>query len=83
MINEGYQTLELKHRISPTIPIKLNISYPDGPEIGTTFCDILSFFEKPILSDLMYVLLIYLMVNNTVLYRCNCAESACYGNGFI
>ena len=38
--------MELKHRISPTIPINLNISYPDGPNIGTIFYDILNFLEK-------------------------------------
>ena len=34
VINQGYGSLELKHRVSPTIPINLEISYPDGPDIG-------------------------------------------------
>lgn len=34
VINQGYGNLELRHRISPTIPIELDISYPDGPDLG-------------------------------------------------
>ena len=34
VINQGYGSLELKHRVSPTIPLELDISYPDGPDIG-------------------------------------------------
>jgi hypothetical protein len=34
VINHGYGDLELKHRISPTIPIELLVTYPDGPDIG-------------------------------------------------
>ena len=36
VINQGYGDLELKHRISPTVPIELLVTYPDGPDIGTS-----------------------------------------------
>lgn len=34
VFNNGYDTLILRHRVSPTIPVPLEITYLDGPEIG-------------------------------------------------
>jgi hypothetical protein len=34
VISNGYSSLELKHRVSPTVPIELEITYPDGPDVG-------------------------------------------------
>jgi hypothetical protein len=34
VINNGYTALALKHRISPNIPVALDISYPDGQSVG-------------------------------------------------
>lgn len=36
IINNGYDNLELKYRISPTIPLPLNITFPDGSDVGLT-----------------------------------------------
>ena len=34
VINQGYTNLELKHRVSPTVPIELDVQYPDGGDVG-------------------------------------------------
>lgn len=34
--NQGYDNIELKYRVAPTIPIPLEISFPDGNELGLT-----------------------------------------------
>lgn len=34
LFNNGYNALAIKHRISPNIPVALDISYPDGPNVG-------------------------------------------------
>lgn len=34
VINNGYTNLNLKYRVSPTVPIPLDISFPDGEELG-------------------------------------------------
>ena len=32
--NNGYNSLDIKHRVSPNIPVPLDISYPDGNSVG-------------------------------------------------
>ena len=34
--NQGYDNIELKYRISPTIPVPLDITFPGGNELGLT-----------------------------------------------
>lgn len=34
VINQGYTNLELKHRVSPTVPIELDVQFPDGADVG-------------------------------------------------
>ena len=34
LINNGYNALAIKHRVSPNIPVPLDISYPDGQSVG-------------------------------------------------
>jgi hypothetical protein len=36
VINNGYSSLELKYRVSPTISLPLEISFPDGEELSST-----------------------------------------------
>jgi hypothetical protein len=32
--NNGYGTLELRYRLSPTIPLPIEVTFPDGAEVG-------------------------------------------------
>jgi hypothetical protein len=32
--NNGYGTLELRYRLSPSIPVPVDVSFPDGAEVG-------------------------------------------------
>eukprot|EP01032_Pedospumella_encystans_P007939 gene7939-9469_t len=34
LFNNGYNSLNIRHRVSPTIPVALDISYPDGQSVG-------------------------------------------------
>lgn len=34
LFNNGYNALTIKHRVSPNIPVALDISYPDGQSVG-------------------------------------------------
>jgi hypothetical protein len=34
--NDGYENLQLRYRVSPTVPIPLDVSFPDGEELSTT-----------------------------------------------
>ena len=36
IVNNGYDNLELKYRVSPAIPIPLTITFPDGSDVGLT-----------------------------------------------
>lgn len=36
VLNNGYSSLELTHRLSPTITVPLEITYPDGREVSMT-----------------------------------------------
>ena len=34
LFNNGYNSLNIRHRVSPNIPVSLDISYPDGQSVG-------------------------------------------------
>ncbi len=34
IFNHGYASLEIKHRISPNVAVPLDVSYPDGNQVG-------------------------------------------------
>lgn len=34
LYNNGYNALTIKHRVSPNIPLNLEVTYPDGDQIG-------------------------------------------------
>jgi hypothetical protein len=38
VFNNGYNSLNIQHRISPNIPVQLDITYPEGNNIGELMC---------------------------------------------
>jgi hypothetical protein len=36
VMNDGYENLQLRYRVSPTVPIPLDLSFPDGEDLSTT-----------------------------------------------